>query len=444
MDGGGGGSGTTKGASVFLPPNQGGAAASYGNLLQPLTNQGLSNLQQLDTLGTPAGLAYPQIKDSAFNIVNNPYQNQAISGSQNASDIFNQQYTPFINQSTPALSGLASMGQGAASNLYGATGALSSAVNNPAYGQAGQMGSALAPTYAGAVPGLMQSAATTLNTAYDPQSDLYNRTAQRTQDQLGAYSGGTGTSASPYAAGLASDSLRNFNIDWQSTQLGRQKTGAETAGSLYTSAEGLGKAGQSSLLTPANANVAAQSTGVTGLNTIGTGIDNATTASGSAYTTGGNLLNNLASGTSYYGALPYNTYNTTQNADLAAMGNLQSLGAASYQPGQQAISDLSGYMGLGQNASQLANTIGSTNFNQQMAGAAGLGSLGLGATNTLFGTGGGSGSGLLSSGGLGGLFGGGSGADSLAGVSLGGADTLGSVTGGSSGLLDALPLALGS
>ncbi len=418
MDGGGGG-GSTKGASVFLPPNQGGAAAGFNSLIQPMQNQALNQLQQLDTLGTPAGLAYPQVKDSAFNIVNNPNQNTALSGAQNAMDIFNQQYAPFVNQAVPGITNMSNMAQGGAANLMGDTGALMGAVNNPAYGQAGQLGSQLAPTYAGAIPGVMGAAGSIMNTAFDPQSSLYNRTAQQTQDQLGAFSGGRGTSGSPYSAGIASDALNNFNIDWQNNQLNRQVTGAQGASGLLNTAEGLGKSAQTSLLTPANANLAAQSTGVQGLGTIGSGINQAGAATDNAATTGAGLLNNLASGTASYGALPYNTYNTVQNADLGAMQNLISLGNSMYQPGQQVASDQLQYMGLGQSASQLANTIGNTNFNQQMAGAQGIGSLGLGATNTLFGTGGGGGgSGLLS-----GLFGGGGGGGTFAGNASAFADT---------------------
>ncbi len=449
MSMGGGGGGTTQGASVFLPPGQGTAAEGFNNLIQPMQNQALNQLQQLDALGTPAGLAYPQVKDSAFNIVGNPYQNQAIAGATNASDVFSNQVAPFLQQGIPRLTDFTNMEQGAATNLYGSTGGLMSAVNNPAYGQAGQIGQQLAAGYGGAVPNAMAAAGQVLNTSFDPQGSLYNRTAQQTQDQLGAFSGGRGTSGSPYAAGVAGDALNNFNIDWQNNQLNRQATGAQAANTLYGTGLNLGKGAQSSLLTPANANLAAQSAGVQGLNTIGSGVDNAGLATGGALTTGSNLLNNLASGTATYGALPYNNYNTIQNADLGAMQNLVNIGNSMYQPGQQVISDLSGYMGLGQNASQLANTIGNTNFNQQMAGMQGLGSLGLGATNTLFGTGGGTGSGLLSGGGgssgglLSGLFGGGGG-----GIGGWGGSALGGEAAAGGGFLDSLasaaPLALGS
>lgn len=75
-----------------------------------------------------------------------------------------------------------------------------------------------------------------LNTAFDPQNALYNRTAQQTADQLRAANYAAGVGSSPYGAGLEGQGMANFNIDWQNNLLNRMAMGA-------TAAEGLGTTG---------------------------------------------------------------------------------------------------------------------------------------------------------------------------------------------------------
>src|SRR4029077_4860255 len=103
-----------------------------------------------------------------------------------------------------------------------------------------------------------------------------------------------------------------------------------------------------------------------------------------------------------------------QAANIAALQNQIQLGNQMYAPAQAAASNLSNYMGLGQSASQLANAIGSTNFNQAMQTGSGI-MQGLGGLNSVFGGGGG-----------GGLFGGSGGGGGLLGSLFGaGASALG-------------------
>lgn len=64
-----------------------------------------------------------------------------------------------------------------------------------------------------------------LDTAFDPQNALYNRTAQQLQDQIRAGQASRGITQSPYGANLESQGMSNFNIDWQNQQLGRQAQG---------------------------------------------------------------------------------------------------------------------------------------------------------------------------------------------------------------------------
>lgn len=60
-----------------------------------------------------------------------------------------------------------------------------------------------------------------LGLGMDPQHDLYNRTLQQVREQSAAQAAQSGLAGSPFAAGLANDAMRNFNIDWQNTALDR-------------------------------------------------------------------------------------------------------------------------------------------------------------------------------------------------------------------------------
>lgn len=61
-----------------------------------------------------------------------------------------------------------------------------------------------------------------LNTGFDPQNALYNRTQQQLQDQVRVGEAQRGIAMSPYGSGLENQAMSNFNIDWQNNQLGRQ------------------------------------------------------------------------------------------------------------------------------------------------------------------------------------------------------------------------------
>lgn len=87
-----------------------------------------------------------------------------------------------------------------------------------------------------------------LNTAFDPQNALYNRTAQQTQDQTRVAEAARGITSSPYGAGVEASAMNNFNIDWQNAQLARQTQGLTSynqtqgaAGTGSTTAANLGQ-----------------------------------------------------------------------------------------------------------------------------------------------------------------------------------------------------------
>jgi hypothetical protein len=98
-----------------------------------------------------------------------------------------------------------------------------------AYDQ-GQYMQSLGNQLSGAYGGLQTGANSILNTAFDPQNALYARTQQQLQDQTNSALSQRGIGMSPYGAGVASNAMSNFNIDWQNQQLQRQATGLGAAG----------------------------------------------------------------------------------------------------------------------------------------------------------------------------------------------------------------------
>jgi hypothetical protein len=118
----------------------------------------------------------------------------------------------------------------------------------------------------------------TYQTALDPRGELYGRTAQHVQEQSRAATSARGVGMSPYSAGVENDAMRNFNIDWQNAQLGRQATGVSAMTGATNSAVGAAGfgAGQNS------SNVNALLSGVSGLQ--------------GAYNTPGSWLNTLFNG----------------------------------------------------------------------------------------------------------------------------------------------------
>jgi hypothetical protein len=61
-----------------------------------------------------------------------------------------------------------------------------------------------------------------MNTGFDPQNQLYDRTAQHVQDQVRAGQAARGLGNSPVGGAEENQAMSNFNIDWQNAQLGRQ------------------------------------------------------------------------------------------------------------------------------------------------------------------------------------------------------------------------------
>lgn len=167
-----------------------------------------------------------------------------------------------------------------------------------------------------------------LQTGFDPQSALYNRTQQQLTDQIRAGESARGIAMSPYGAGVENKGLSDFNIDWQNQQLQRQNTAAQGAGYLTNSA--------------GNAINLGQNVSTLGLQTLG----------------------NAA-------ALPYSTANTIGNNQFGAIGQFGQAGATATDTAQKQIQDYLQYLGIGNQAAGVANqnyanqlTAQNQNFNQ--------------------------------------------------------------------------------
>jgi hypothetical protein len=91
------------------------------------------------------------------------------------------------------------------------------------------------------IPGLMSAANATMNTAFDPQNALYNRTLGQVTQQNNAGQAARGLAMSPVGAELSNQANSNFNIDWQNAQLGRQTQGLSAYGNAAGQASNLGK-----------------------------------------------------------------------------------------------------------------------------------------------------------------------------------------------------------
>jgi hypothetical protein len=172
-------------------------------------------------------------------------------------------------------------------------------------GTASQLGQGAALGAYGAGGGLMGLGGQIANTAFDPQSALYNRTVQQLQDQTRAGESARGIANTPYGAGLENQALGNFNIDWQNQQLQRQIQGGQAAGGLVGQGAGL-------------------QAGAPG---------------------------------AYYGAsaLPYQTSQGIGQGQLGALGQIGQFGAAGAQIPQQQIQDYLNYLGWGTGAQNAGN-----------------------------------------------------------------------------------------
>lgn len=234
------------------------------------------------------------------NIGNNPFTaiNPQLAGLLNS--LFNNPYSAG-NQTSANNAGAA---------LTGAGGQAITAANN-LYGQVGND---------------LGAARNVLNTAFDPQSSLYNRTLQQLQDQIRTGEAARGITSGGVGQDIEDQALSNFNIDWQNNLLSRETQGLQSAsGADVNSANIYGQAG----------NLAGQGAGY------------------------------LAQG----GNLPYATYTGNLNDTNTSAGAIAGNQAQSNTINQQNIADLLQYLGLGINAGTDLSKLNVANFSNQQSSA---------------------------------------------------------------------------
>lgn len=276
----GGGGGYASGSApppTYIPQNQPGADQQY----QQITNQMVPYATALP------GQVIPGLQAYLASVQGNPYAAPALAGAQSAGSY--------------GTGTLAPMQQAGASSLYGMS--------------------------TGAVPYASQI----LAQGFDPNNALYNRNVQHLTDQSNAINAMNGVAGTPYGAGLTTQALGNFNIDWQNSQLQREQAAAQGFGSLT--------------------------------NTIGQGLSGASQL-------GGTALNTLATSS----ALPYSTYLGQQGDILNALNSLSSGTNNALGPDQNTLNALAAYLKLGQSATSVGQAGAAQNFANNQAIGAGIGS----------------------------------------------------------------------
>lgn len=239
--------------------------------------------------------------------------------------------------------------------IPGAIGAANRQASNP-YGPQLQAGANTAGAYqtgtlapmlqrgAASLTGLGQSATPygqqILQTGFDPQKALYDRTLQQTTDQSNAINAMYGLGSSPAGAGLTQKAVSDFNINWQNEQLKRQAEAAQGYGNIVS-------------------------------------------GSGRALAGGADLGTGAASALQSGSALPYQTYQGAQGDILNALNTIPGSVSGAFGPDTNLANMLNSYLGLGQSATTIAQQGAKTNFAQNQALGQGFGSSLTGLGNSL-------------------------------------------------------------
>ena len=247
----------------------------------------------------------------------------------------------------------------------------------PQYQAQGQQGLNMSGRLAGQINPTLGYANQVMQTAFDPQQALYNRTQQQVAQQGDASQASRGLAMSPVGAELSNQSNSNFNIDWQNAQLARQTQGL----AAYTGAN-------------QSANQLAQGANLSGLQ----GLTNMNTGAGLGYNASNQIYNgNQTALTSQQAGL--NAQNQTQQqyfaqqqaaqqAQQGALVNQSNNFNQGVNLNQQQIANYASYLGLGSPGSQVAQTQMAANGQAQTAQGMGNAMSGLGgAIKSAFGGG---------------------------------------------------------
>lgn len=158
-----------------------------------------------------------------------------------------------------------------------------------------------------------------LQQGFDPQNALYDRTLQQVRDQANVNNAQAGVATSPYGAGLTDQATSNFNIDWQNNLLNRMSTAAGAAGGL----------------TGAGAGAAMTGAGITGQ-----GVD---------------MMNRAPQNLVQSAMIPYATYSDIGTGQNKALMDLLGIGQSGANLSNMPIQDFLSYLGVGNQANQVAN-----------------------------------------------------------------------------------------
>ena len=239
-----------------------------------------------------------------------------------------------------------------ANQAQGYTGNILNNAYAPAYqsaaNQAGAyLGNTLAPSLqtssqnlSGAASAALPYGQSILQTGFDPQNQLYNRTQNQVQQQTDAQLAATGVGATPYGASVMAQSADNFNIDWQNNQEARQSQALSSYDSLLGSV-------------------------------------------GSAYGQAGALGTAASDATLAGGQLPYSTSNAINQTDVGALQTQQGFYAQPTNTAGNWVQSVYGDQMQQYNAQEQQNqsfwgdlgNIGGTLFGAATGGAGGLGGL---------------------------------------------------------------------
>lgn len=296
----GGGSNQPTPPPSFQMPNMGGAANNLFGGIQGLG--GFANMGQ-NMIGP--------LQANYGNLANNPYGGGFQSGANFAGGLGQMQ----------------ALGQyGIGNNITGIGGGM--------VGMGGQLAGMGQGVYNQAFSG-MPAAGQVLNTAFDPQSQLYNYLQNQNLQQTQAINAGAGLATTPYGAGTEALSNQQFNMNWQNQQLGRQLSGLQGYGQALGNAANV--AGVGGQMFGAGGQLMGQ-----GTNVMGAGQQLAAGAPGQFYQASG---------------LPYATYNQLGNDQYANINAFLSGGSGAGNLANIENQGWQNYLQLGNQANSVANQL---------------------------------------------------------------------------------------
>lgn len=348
------------------------------------TNQGSGNFFNPNS----AGPSWNQ--DITMNALNNPMTGAMTTSAQNAGNLSGQNAAGFEKGAIATgqggldiLSNLSNLMPQIGSNPFSSAMVQGAGTGGSMLQQAGANAFGQGGAFSGQAPNAVGASNAVLNTAFDPQNALYDKTRLNVTDQMGSYLANSGLTSSGEGAKIAGDTLNNFNIDWQNNQLGRQLSGLQSytggmagAGNTLNTGANLQTQGAGNFAGGAAMPYLAQNQTVTDQLGQLSSAGGVGAAGGNILGQAGNLGNAAVSGTANAGALPYNAFNTGTNNQFGALSNYTAGQSGNSnlnnQNIQQMLSYLTQVMQGSSNASSAAQRSQGSTVNSNASASAGL------------------------------------------------------------------------